>query len=86
MKDATITASMFNDFAASSVIPTLEPMYETGTAGTVKVWPTSAGTIVYTMIAKLYSKPSLAGAVGDASTIDLTFKNAGTAGVTRGTA
>ena len=38
------------------------------------------------MIARLYSQPTLAGAVGDANQIDVVFRNAGTAGITRGTA
>jgi hypothetical protein len=50
------------------------------------VWPDAAGTIVYTQTSRLYQNPMLAGAVGDANTIDATFRNAGTAGITRGTA
>lgn len=86
LKTASIDASFFNDFATGSVIATVEPMYQNDAAGTIKVWPTSSGTIVYTLVGKPYQKPSLAGAIGDASTIDITFANAGTAGITRGTA
>jgi hypothetical protein len=85
MKDATITLTAFNDHAAASVADTLQPLFETGGTFPVKIWPASAGTVVYTMTGRLYNKPSVAGAVGDASTVDITIRNAGTAGVTRGT-
>ena len=86
LKDATITASMFNDHAAASVADTLQPLFVSGGTFPVKVWPDAAGTIVYSMVARLYSQPTLAGAVGDANQIDVVFRNAGTAGITRGTA
>jgi hypothetical protein len=86
LKDATITASFFNDHAASSVAATLQPLFASGGTFAVKVWPDAAGTIVYTQTSRLYQNPMLAGAVGDANTIDATFRNAGTAGITRGTA
>jgi hypothetical protein len=37
------------------------------------------------MTARLFSYSPIAGAVGDASTTSLTFRNAGTAGLVRGT-
>lgn len=86
LKDATISASFFNDHAASSVADTLQTMYSASSAGTVKVWPDASGTIVYTLVSRLYNNPTLAGAVGEANTIEATFRNAGTAGLTRGTA
>lgn len=86
LKDATITTTFFNDHAASSVADTLQPLYTSGGTFPVKIWPNASGTIVYTMTARLYSNPTLAGAVGEANTLDVTFRNAGTAGVTRGTA
>ena len=86
MKDATITATFFNDHAASSVADTLQPLYASGGTFPVKIWPNASGTIVYTQISRLYSNPMLAGAVGEANTIDATFRNGGTAGITRGTA
>lgn len=85
LKDATITASMFNDHAAASVADTLQPLYSSGNTFPVKVWPDAAGTIVYTMIARLYTNPILSGEVGEANRTDITFRNAGTAGITRGT-
>lgn len=86
LKDATISATFFNDHAASSVADTHQSLYTSGSTFPVKVWPSASGTIVYTMVSRLYTNPTLAGAVGDANTIDITYRNAGTAGVTRGTA
>jgi hypothetical protein len=86
LKDATINASYFNDHAAASVADTHQPFYASGGTFTVKVWPDAAGTIVYTMLSRLYSNPTVAGAVGDANTVDVVYRNAGTAGITRGTA
>ena len=85
MKDATITATFFNDHAAASVADTLQPLYASGGTFPVKIWPNASGTVVYTQTSRLYSNPMLAGAVGEANTIDATFRNAGTAGITRGT-
>ena len=85
LKDATITADFFNDHAASSVADTLQPLYSGGSTFAVKVWPDAAGTVVYTQTSRLFSNPMLAGAVGDANTVSVTFRNAGTAGITRGT-
>ena len=85
LKDSTITASFFNDHAASSVADTLQPLYTAGSTFDVKVWPDAAGTVVYTQNSRLFSNPTLAGAVGDANKIDAVFRNAGTAGVTRST-
>jgi hypothetical protein len=86
LKDATINASYFNDHAAASVADTHQPFYASGGTFTVKVWPDAAGTIAYTMVSRLYQNPTVAGAVGDANTVDVTYRNAGTAGITRGTA
>ena len=90
MKDATISAEFFQDFAASSVDATLYPLYDSGGTFNVIVKPDGATTSPtnpsYTMLARLYSYSGLAGAVGDANTVSATFRNAGTAGITRGTA
>jgi len=86
LKTAGIDAEFFNDHAAASVADTLQPLYASGGTFAVKVWPDAAGTVVYTQVSRLYANPTLAGAVGDANTISVSFKNAGTAGITRGTA
>ena len=85
LKDSTITATFLQDTAGTAVDSVLGAMYYAGTAGTVKVNPDTAGTVVYTMVSKIYSFPPVSGGVGDANTIDVTFRNSGTAGLTRGT-
>ena len=83
--DASIDATFLQDTASGAVDATLYSMYTSNTAGTVKVTPNTAGTIVYTLVAKVYSYPPVSGGVGDANSIDVQFRNAGTAGLTRGT-
>ena len=86
LKDATINATFVQDYGSSSVDPILGALYYANTDGTVKVKPDTSGTVVYTMVSKLYSYGPVNGGVGDANTIDVTFRNSGTAGLTRGTA
>lgn len=86
LRDVTITCDFLQDYAASSVDATLSAMRASATAGTVKVNPDTSGTVVYTLVAKLYNYSPVAGGVGDANTISgVEFRNAGTAGLTRGT-
>ena len=89
MKDATITATFFQDFAASSVDATLYPLYDSGGTFAVLIrpdgGPVSATNPDYTMYSRLYTYSGLNGSVGDANTVDVTFRNAGTAGIIRGT-
>lgn len=84
LKDATLTASFFNDHASGSVADTLQPLYDTGGTFTVRVKPDLQGTIAYTLTSRLFTNPLVGGAVGEPNTVDVTFRNAGTAGVTRG--
>lgn len=86
LKDATVDLSFIQDRSASSVDETLYPLYNNSTAGTVKINPDTRGTVVYTLVGKIYSYSPVNGAPGDASSVDVTFRNAGTAGLTRGTA
>jgi hypothetical protein len=90
LKDATISLEAFQDFDASEVDATLYPLYASGGTFNVTVKATSAATSgsnpIYTLTSRLYSYSPIQGAVGDASTTTLSFRNAGTAGLTRGTA
>ncbi len=90
LKDATISATFFQDYAAASVDATLFPLYDSGGTFPVVVRPdaavASATNPSYTMTSRLYTYGGVAGGVGDANTRDVTFRNAGTAGITRGTA
>ena len=45
LKDATITATLFNDHAAASVADTLQPLYDSGGTFTVRVKPGPATDI-----------------------------------------
>lgn len=85
LKDATITATFFADFAASSVHATLQPLYASGGTFSIEVRPTSSAVSATnpkaTMTSRLYSYTGIAGGVGDAATFDASFRNAGTAGL-----
>lgn len=90
LKDATITVSFFQDYASGSVHQILQPLYASGGTFTIAVRPDAASAVSATnpggtMIARLYSYPGLAGAVGEANTFDAAFRNGGTAGLTWGT-
>jgi hypothetical protein len=89
-KDATITATFFQDYASASVHQTLQPLYDAGGTFTVYVKADATTTSatnprVELINARMFGYSPLAGAVGDASTMDVTFRNAGTAGLTYGT-
>ena len=85
LKDATVTATLFADFAASSVHAMLQPLYQSGGTFSVEVRPdagaVSATNPKATMTARIYSYSGIAGAVGEAATFDAAFRNAGTAGL-----
>lgn len=87
--DATITLSVFQDFAASNIDSIFWPLSQSGGTFSVEVRPTSAAASStnpkYTMTGRLFGFNPVAGAVGDASTTDVPIRNAGTAGLTRGT-
>jgi hypothetical protein len=84
LKDGNITVTFFNDHAAGSVADTLQPLYTSGGTFPLRIKPDVAGTVAYTMTARLYNNPLVNGSVGDANTIDVTFRNAGTLGIVRG--
>lgn len=89
MKDATVTCEFWNDYAASSVDATLNAAYNSSTAFPVTVKADSAATSatnpIFTMQARLYSYSPITGEVGAANSTECTFRNSGTAGITRGT-
>lgn len=88
--DATITMTVFQDFAAASVDATLWPLSSTTTPFTVKVRPTtnaiSATNPEYSMSALMFSYSPIAGSVGEASSTEVEFRNATQAGLTRAVA
>ena len=85
-KSATISATFFQDFASASVHQTLQPLYDTGGTFPVRVKATQSATgatnpRIELPTARMFGYNPLAGGVGDASTFDTEFRNAGTAGI-----
>jgi len=87
MGDATITLSFFQDFAAAKVDATLWPLASGGSTFPVTVKPTNAAVSStnprYDMTGVLLSYAPIAGSVGEASTTDVTIRNASQTGLTR---
>ena len=86
IRDMSVTLTFLQDYASGGPDALISPLYYNDTAGTVKVNPQTSGTVVYTAISKPYGWSPVSGAVGAANTVDVTFRNASTAGLTRGTA
>lgn len=88
--DATITVTVFNDYAAGALDSVMFPLSSTNTPFTVEIRPTSAsrGTSnpAYTISALMFGYSPIAGGVGAASTTTLTFRNASQTGLQRLTA
>lgn len=85
LKDATITLSAFQDFSAASVDATLSPLYDSGGTFPVRIRETNSSTIVHNLTGRLFTYNPISGDVGDASTTEITIRNAGSLGLTRGT-
>ncbi len=89
LHDATITLTVFQDYAGSSVYSILQPLYASGGTFGIEVRPINATVTATnpkaTMTGRLYSFNPIAGAVGDAATTDISIRNAGTAGLVMGT-
>ncbi len=86
LKDATFTATFVQDFASGGPHQTLSPSYYNSTAGTLKINPDTNGTVVFTLVSKLYSYAPVNGGPGASNSIDVEFGNFGTQGLTAGTA
>lgn len=89
LKDATITVSVFADFAANSVHAILQPIYASGGTALVEIRPTSAvpssTNPKVQMFGRMFGYSPMSGAVGDAASFDCAFRNAGTLGPIYGT-
>jgi len=85
LRDMSVTLTISQGYGASEPDTLIGNLYYNNTAGTVKVKPQTDGTVVYTAVSKPYGWSPVNGAPGDANTIDVTFRNAGTLGLTRGT-
>lgn len=86
IKEASLSMTVLQGFGSNEPDQVLGTLYYANQAGTFKVKPDTSGTVVYTLLGKLYGWPPVNGGVGDANSIDVTVRNAGTAGLTRGTA
>lgn len=88
--DAKITVTFFQDFAASKVHATLQPLIGSTTGVTIEVRATSAARSATNpaalMTGLLMNYNMLNGGVGDASTIQAEFTNSSQAGMTYPTA
>jgi len=83
---AEATVSFFVDTAAGKTHQTLNPLFTSGSIFPLLWKPEAGGTVVWHMDqAKLYAWGSGGAGVGDAATVDVTFSNAGTAGISVGT-
>lgn len=89
LKDATINATFFSDFASGQINSIIQPLYSSGGTFALEIRPTnttvSATNPKATMTARVYSYSGIAGGVGEAATFDASFRNAGTAGLVWGT-
>jgi hypothetical protein len=80
LKDATITATFFQDFASGSVHSTLNTLYQAGTTFDVVVKGDDAAVGAenpsFTMTCRLFSYSPISGSAGEPSKIEATFRNA----------
>lgn len=91
IRDATITVEFFQDFASGSVEQTLNGLWSAGTTFSLVIKKASgsvgATNPTFTMgSALMYSYSPISGDVGSAMTMEVAFRNAGTAGIVRATA
>ena len=85
--DATMTGNVFQDFAAGEVDSTLWPLSTSDTPFEVAIRATSAVISAtnpeYQMQALRLTYSPISGSVGEASTTEVTFRNAAQTGVVR---
>jgi hypothetical protein len=88
LKDASVTANVFSDFAPGAINSIMQPLYQSGGTFLLEIRPTSAAVSSSnprgSMIARLYSYSGISGKVGDASMFSADFQNADN-GITWGT-
>ncbi len=88
--DANMQVTFFSDFAASSVHATLFPLSTTTTPFPVIVKPSSAATSTtnpsFWISALMFGYTPIDGSIGDASTMDVEFRNASQSGMLVSTA
>ena len=85
--DAVITVKFLQDFAASSVHATIQPLIASTTGITVEVRPINAARSATNPAfllasAQVFNYKGLDGQIGNASEVTVAFENTGTAGLT----
>lgn len=84
--DGGITIGFLQDFAASKVHATLQPLIASDTGVVIEIRPTSAARSATNpavlMTGKLFTYNPLSGSIGDAATMSAEFKNSGSGGIT----
>lgn len=87
--DAKITVQFFQDFAASKVHATLQPLIGSDTPVTIEVRPTSASVSATnpsaSMDGLMFNYNFLNGSIGEPSTTSVEFANGSDAGITYAT-
>lgn len=85
--DATITLEVYQDFASNDLHQNLWGLSTSDTPFTVTVKPTNATTSAtnpkFSMSSLLYAYNPIDGAVGEASTTEVVFRNASQTGLTQ---
>lgn len=88
--DGTMTATFLQDYAAGSVDATLAAQSLVSVGFVVEIRPVNGARSVtnpgYVMTALMYGYNPVSGGVGDAATVDVTFRNAAQTGIQRLTA
>jgi hypothetical protein len=92
LKDATVNVTVFSSFGTAvgdQIHSIIQPIYSSGGTCSVEVRSTSSAVSAtnpkYTGTFRVFSYSGIAGDVGDAATMDIGFRNAGTAGPVWGT-
>jgi hypothetical protein len=87
--DATVAVTFFQDFGASSIDATLQPLHAAGSIFPISIIPNgtaaSATNPRYSGTFILPEYVPIDGQVGAASMLSVTFQNASQSGITRGT-
>jgi len=88
LRDATITITFYQDHDSGSVDDVLNPLNDSGDVFLVQVRPVKSSSASATnperrMYGRLFNYSPIAGSVGEASTTDVTIRNADDRGVWR---
>jgi hypothetical protein len=92
LKDGTVNVTFFQSFGTATgdqVHAILQPLYSAGGTFAIEIRPTSAAASATNpnmkATVRMFSYPGISGDVGAEMTMDIAFRNAGTAGFVWGT-